>query len=326
MTCDIIRNRLLALEDPAKPAEGIAVHLTTCSACRSWYRILVHVETIAGHLDVPEPIYGPSTVMDRLRAEKIPQSRGSEKAPNPQRQEISEPVPTEKKAPTSRPQSADSKKPQAPKNNEKSHGSPLTEIEGFPSGLVLRDPGDTIKPSIPETEKTLPSFSERITKFWPVGIAAALIMGGAILYVSTTKKADPNALVLPEDQLLASAIQTKIQVDLANTPSERLKLLQQLAKYLHEEAKVLSKVAPTEMESIAKMYGSLVRDGFIEQANQLSPAERRTLLKDCLELLNETEQEANRLATESPPGADTALRDIAAAARDGKTRITRIRG
>ncbi len=331
MNCDVVRNRLLALENPAKPTEALAVHLTTCSGCRSWSRMLVHVEAIAGHMDLPEPVLGAAAVMERLRAEKAPKPAAPEKAPAPKRGEKPVAPKPEKKAPavptaqTSEPKKAKPKKV-AEKKSEKGILSEKTEMDLLPSGLVLRDPGDAIKPASVEADEPKKSISERITKFWPVGIAAALIMGGAIIYVSTGSKGPPASMTLPDDQLLASAINAKINLDLAKTPSERLKLMQELAKDLHNEAKVLSKVAPTEMESIAKMYGSLVRDGFIEQANQLSPAERRTLLKECVDNLNETEQEANRLAAESPPGADAALRDIAAAARDGKTRINRIRG
>ncbi len=54
MNCNALRNDLLGLEEPARPAEASARnHLVRCPACRAWHRRLVYVERTASRLPVP---------------------------------------------------------------------------------------------------------------------------------------------------------------------------------------------------------------------------------------------------------------------------------
>jgi hypothetical protein len=53
MTCDTIRQRLLASESPDKPAHAEANHLAGCCACRAWLRRLAHLEEMLPLLPVP---------------------------------------------------------------------------------------------------------------------------------------------------------------------------------------------------------------------------------------------------------------------------------
>ena len=44
MNCDVARNRLMALPDPAAVPGPLAAHLDGCSACQTWHHLLVRVE------------------------------------------------------------------------------------------------------------------------------------------------------------------------------------------------------------------------------------------------------------------------------------------
>jgi hypothetical protein len=53
MTCDVARNRLLALPDPTRPTDDLLPHLTGCAACRTVQAEAVRLDALLRQLPVP---------------------------------------------------------------------------------------------------------------------------------------------------------------------------------------------------------------------------------------------------------------------------------
>lgn len=53
MTCDVARNRLLALPDPSRPTDELLPHLADCPACRAVQADAVRLDRLLKHLPVP---------------------------------------------------------------------------------------------------------------------------------------------------------------------------------------------------------------------------------------------------------------------------------
>jgi hypothetical protein len=53
MTCDVARNRLLALPDPTRPADDLLPHLAGCAACRAAQAEAVRLDALLKRLPVP---------------------------------------------------------------------------------------------------------------------------------------------------------------------------------------------------------------------------------------------------------------------------------
>lgn len=53
MTCDVVRNRLLALRDPARPSAELRAHLADCPGCRAVQAEAVRIDAAVAGLPVP---------------------------------------------------------------------------------------------------------------------------------------------------------------------------------------------------------------------------------------------------------------------------------
>jgi hypothetical protein len=53
MTCDVARNRLLALPDPTRPTDDLLPHLAGCAACRAAQAAVVQLDGLLKRLPVP---------------------------------------------------------------------------------------------------------------------------------------------------------------------------------------------------------------------------------------------------------------------------------
>jgi hypothetical protein len=62
MSCNIVRQRLLASERPDKPAAEEARHLANCAGCRSWLRRLAHLEQLLSLIPVPASSPPPALI------------------------------------------------------------------------------------------------------------------------------------------------------------------------------------------------------------------------------------------------------------------------
>src|SRR5436189_64861 len=53
MTCDVARNRLLALPDPLRPTDDLLPHLAECAACRAVQADAARLDRLLTRLPVP---------------------------------------------------------------------------------------------------------------------------------------------------------------------------------------------------------------------------------------------------------------------------------
>lgn len=170
------------------------------------------------------------------------------------------------------------------------------------------------------------SWGDRIAKMWPAGIIAGIICVGVGVWSNGKRKQAPEVAQYNPDPLLDRVVTAKVQLDTAKSTPDRMKVLAKLADDVQEQAKNLYLVSPgEEMTSLSKMYGDIVIDGLVFQAETLDEQERRQLLADYTERLAKAEQQAERLAAEAPIGSDQPLRDIAKIAREGKNKLAKLR-
>jgi hypothetical protein len=54
MNCATIRNRILALTDPAVMPDAVRQHVEECSACKTWHTLSVQVDTAVAAMSYPE--------------------------------------------------------------------------------------------------------------------------------------------------------------------------------------------------------------------------------------------------------------------------------
>lgn len=71
MKCELARNRILAVEEPADLPEELAEHLNGCESCRAWARLFAQVDQVLNQLPVPASAgVGKTVVLERIRAAK----------------------------------------------------------------------------------------------------------------------------------------------------------------------------------------------------------------------------------------------------------------
>ena len=68
MTCDVARNRLLALPDPAQPSDDLLPHLAACAACRRVQAEAVRLDRLLKRLPVPDSSAAKAAVLAELDA------------------------------------------------------------------------------------------------------------------------------------------------------------------------------------------------------------------------------------------------------------------
>jgi hypothetical protein len=71
MNCELARNRILAVDEPAELPEELTEHLDGCESCRAWSRLFAQIDLALVQLPVPasEGI-GKAAVLERIRATK----------------------------------------------------------------------------------------------------------------------------------------------------------------------------------------------------------------------------------------------------------------
>lgn len=187
-----------------------------------------------------------------------------------------------------------------------------------PAAKAPPAPKPTVRPAGPRVP-----VGERLARLWPAGLVAAAVLVGVAtwsMFGGGKKPPDTVAAKLPPDPLLEKAVKSKVALDTAKGPAEKLRVLNSLARDIDQEARDLARVSPGEVESLARMYEQVVTVGLVEQVKGLDDGERKKL-GPYLESLAQTEQEANRLAEEAPPEAIGPLKDIARAAGKGKGKL-----
>jgi hypothetical protein len=188
----------------------------------------------------------------------------------------------------------------------------------------LATPKKVVSPIMPAKPRR--PLGERLAKLWPAGLVAAGLLVAAVGWAVFGGKSQDNTqtVAVAPDPLLEKAVASKAKLDTASSPAEKIVVLDDLAKGIHEQAKALAKVSPDDMKSLAHMYEQVVADALVSQAKAVSPDERAKALTRCRDSLRETENEANRLAGEAPPASVQPLRDIARVAKESGNTLAQL--
>jgi len=209
--------------------------------------------------------------------------------------------------------------------------APTAEPKKAPSQITRRK--QIIKKPMPTKATVIPSgtrqsVGERLARLWPASLVAAAILIGAVSWAVFGGKQKENQALASAgpDPMLQDIVAAKVKLDTAPDAAGRVEVLATLADTIHAEARSLSKVTPgPEMTSLARMYEQVVREGLMPQARELTAEERRTKLRAVRQKLEEAEQDANRLIADGVPvGSDQAIKDIAEAAKAGRTELAKL--
>lgn len=125
----------------------------------------------------------------------------------------------------------------------------------------------------------------------------------------------------PADTLVARLVRCDLRLARASSPRERVEALAELADSLHGETPTLARAASTAaLDRLARLYGKVVREGVVPRSRAVPAGERHKVLAPIAAQLARAERAALKLARQTPASARP-LRLIAAAAREGKTRL-----
>jgi hypothetical protein len=200
----------------------------------------------------------------------------------------------------------------------KKSAKPVSRVIKSPLSLKA-----TVRPAGPRQP-----LGERLARLWPAGLVAAAILVGAVSWAIFGGKSKENAIVASAgpDPMLKDIVAAKVKLDTAPDAAARVEVFANLADTIHEEARTLAKVTPGEdMNSLAKMYEQIVREGLVPQARAMSEEERRAKLPAVKQKLEEAEQTTNRLLGDGVPvGSDQALKDIAETAKAGRIELAKL--
>jgi hypothetical protein len=205
-------------------------------------------------------------------------------------------------------------------------GAPKLIVAKTGSSLKLKKPApraaSTVQPAAPRQP-----LSERLARFWPAGIAAAVILVGVLIWTSLKNgKSDGQTVATaPPDPFLEKVVVAKVKLDTAPNATARLDVLDSLGNDIHAEARTLAMVMPgAEMDSLAAMYQKVVGEAMVAQARTLSFDEKRATLPNFVDSLIKTERDANNLALAAPQGSDQPLKEIAKSAKKGRIALAQM--
>jgi hypothetical protein len=156
----------------------------------------------------------------------------------------------------------------------------------------------------------------------PAGLAAAVLLlavGGWLLSLMRPAAPRPDhPTVAARPPLLDNLLERDLRLANATTQRQRVEALADVADDLQEETRALALDASgDDLESLARLYGQVVREGIIAGAQTLPRAERRAVLSSIAERLVKTRAAATRLAKEVTSDSARSLQAIAAAAEEG---------
>ncbi|HEX3146971.1 MAG TPA: hypothetical protein VHR66_02750 [Gemmataceae bacterium] len=194
------------------------------------------------------------------------------------------------------------------------------------SGIKLNKPAPkavvVVQPAAPRRP-----LGESLARFWPAGVAAAVILTGVLIWSSLRngKSDGPTVAAVPADPFLDKVVTAKVNLDRAPDATARLNVLDVLGSDIHTEARTLAQFTPgAEMESLAAMYDKVVGEAMFEQARGLNLEEKRANLPKFIEHLSKAEQDANKLAADAPPGSVQPLKEMARSAQKGRIALAQL--
>jgi hypothetical protein len=126
----------------------------------------------------------------------------------------------------------------------------------------------------------------------------------------------------PQPTLVSQLVALDVTLAEAETPRRRVETLAKLADSLHGESQSLAKAAGSkELDSLAQLYGQVVREGLVPRARKLPVEQRKETLNPIVSQLERTQKEARARAETAAPAAARTFEVIAAAAQAGDLRL-----
>jgi hypothetical protein len=153
-------------------------------------------------------------------------------------------------------------------------------------------------------------------------LAAALLVF-ALGWWSWPHNPVPSSLIAKKDVEQKKLDDRLARVLHAGTPQERLFKLTDLAENIHGEARAMVDNAE-KLDQWARFYSRVVSQHLLEQARELAPADRPTVLEKIADRLRRAESLAMRKATElttTAPRSAASFDQIALAARQGEKNL-----
>jgi len=159
------------------------------------------------------------------------------------------------------------------------------------------------------------------------GVSAAVLVVacGIVLIQGLTRPerqpladSEPKRPRITDNTLAGKLLELDLRLAEAESPRRRVETLAQLADNLHGESRALAKVAdPMDLDALARLYTTVVRDGIVARARTIPADQRRKALDPIADQLARARRAAEDLADKAQPDAAAPLLRIAAAARSG---------
>jgi hypothetical protein len=128
-------------------------------------------------------------------------------------------------------------------------------------------------------------------------------------------------------KLTARLVQHDLKLAAATKPSEKVKVLADLANELHTESHALASAASAEdLKTLSQLYKRVVGEGLVKHAEKVSPGERVQVLDPIIRQLEDAANDAVELAGKTSPAAATQLLDIAQAANEARGQLRILTG
>ncbi len=166
------------------------------------------------------------------------------------------------------------------------------------------------------------------------GLAAAIlvVLCGWWLLTGNGEKSFPPPLVAHKDPFLEKMVRWDVALAKADSPSDRLVILSDMADGLSNQTRSLARVAnKDELADLARWYDKVVKDGLVRQADKMpiatmtldERAKRKEQFNALAKQLGEMAGLAARM-TEIPEDAKPAFQKIMKSAREGEQKLRRL--
>jgi hypothetical protein len=284
MKCRTCQHSLLMSGDPELPSREVADHLRECPTCREWQRRLLRIEGNVARIPVPPSRAKEALVRQLLEPDVV--------LPTP---------------------------PAIVPLRRRPWGKIALGAGGLAAAVLLVVGGIFLGQLLSRALR--PGTSPPVARAPEERSPPRKKAPGPVLSTEPEKKpaAEPPR---PAPTLMARVLACDLKLAEAKSPRQRVEILAALADELQGETRAVAGVAGTkELQELAQLYEKVVRDGVVARALRLPAAERRQVLEPITEQLSRTRRDLRMLARAERREAAEPLRLIAAAARDGDSRL-----
>lgn len=212
---------------------------------------------------------------------------------------------------------------------------PSRRKEAFLNRFVAREnamPAPATVRSGPETVPSLPAPAPAVVPsrrfqrptLWQAAAASLAFTAGAggLYWWIRPQLEDAAPPKLASDPLLASLLHRDLRLAEAGSPRERIEVLTDLADDLHRETRSLAQATATpQLTALARLYGQVIRDGILTQAEALPPPERAPFLDGIAGRFAAMAQAAEQWNGHVPDDCAAPIAAMVSAAQEGQRRL-----